>query len=394
MPSNAASPSSCSASSNTTPWPTVAPCFHPPRGRPQTVPEARRTQRNAGKVVASRLLLVGDPEPHPQWVGGGGFWVVLSQFDNWVEQAIDHRRGHLGPGACVCIGHGVGGSPGVFGRIGLVFNCSSGAAVLRAQGLAEQPIVHRGGRFVKRNEHTIPLRKVQFLSGGEFLVAYSGFETRGQQGRSQENVPGAMNVSIPAVFPNKPCTLCGRFSRANTKGLQRCCFRTDMRTAWVCAISAGVSVADGWIQPLAGRLHGGLHCAAWMWTGKYHRSVSLESNGHVLVYQRGWAFTVRTVMHVHKLQRIQIHQNFLHRHRGVAHVTLFTAVHARCVTSPSTKPANSTTMRCTAWSHSRAVGCSLRAQCGEHPAVAGNFMAVRWAGQVFRPMRERGRSDR
>ena len=51
----------------------------------------------------------------------------------------------------------------------------------------------------------------------------------------------------------------------------------------------------------------------------------------MLVYQRGWAFTVRTVMHVHKLQRIQIHQNFLHRHRGVAHVTLFTAGGSRTV---------------------------------------------------------------
>ena len=40
---------------------------------------------------------------------------------------------------------------------------------------------------------------------------------------------------------------------------------------------------------------------------------------------------VRTVMHLHKLQRIQIHQTFLHRRRGVAHVALFTAGGSRTV---------------------------------------------------------------
>ena len=294
------------------------------------------------ELSLGRLLLVGLTQNHIRnGLVAVGFVVgTFSQFDNWVEQAIDQiDEDTLAMARAFVLASVVAGVL-VFLAASVLFSIVQ--VVLRYYGLkaslSSQSFTVVAG-LLKRNEHTIPLRKVQFLEWrGNFLRRIPGFETvRIVQGRSQENVPGAMNVSIPAVFPEQTARIVEQVFEGQHAGPAEVLlphgYARYLRFAFVLLplvfplIPLLISGFNPWL--VGGMVaYTGL---AWMWTGKYHRSVSLESNGHVLVYQRGWAFTVRTVMHLHKLQRIQIRQNFLHRRRGVAHVTLFTAGGSRTV---------------------------------------------------------------
>ncbi|MGC6532159.1 MAG: PH domain-containing protein [Flavobacteriales bacterium] len=294
------------------------------------------------ELSLGRLLLVGLTQNHIRnGLVAVGFVVgTFSQFDNWVEQAIDQIDEDTLAMARAFVLASVLGGVLVFLTASVLFSIVQ--VVLRYYGLkaslSSQSFTVVAG-LLKRNEHTIPLRKVQFLEWrGNFLRRIPGFETlRIVQGRSQENVPGTMNVSIPAVFPEQTARIVEQVFEGQHEGPAEVLlphgYARYLRFAFVLLplVFPLIPLLIGGFNPW---LVGGMVAytgLVWMWTGKYHRSVSLESNGHVLVYQRGWAFTVRTVMHLHKLQRIQIRQNFLHRHRGVAHVTLFTAGGSRTV---------------------------------------------------------------
>ena len=307
---------------------------------PQTVPEAPAApSETLVKLSLGRLLLVGLTQNHIRnGLVAVGFLVgTYSQFDNWVEQAIDQIDEDTLALARAFVLATVLVGVLVFLAASVLFSIVQ--VVLRYYGLkaslSSQSFTVVAG-LLKRNEHTIPLRKVQFLEWrGNFLRRIPGFETvRVVQGRSQENVPGAMNVSIPAVFPEQTVRIVQQVFEGQHEGPTEVLlphgYARYLRFGFVLLPLVFPLLMGGFNPWLIGCMVA-YTALAWMWTGKYHRSVSLESNGHVLVYQRGWAFTVRTVMHVHKLQRIQIHQNFLHRHRGVAHVTLFTAGGSRTV---------------------------------------------------------------
>lgn len=303
----------------------------------QTAPAKTLVELSLG-----RLLVVGLTQNHIRnGLVAVGFVVgTFSQFDDWVEQAIDQiDEDTLAMARAFVLASVIGGVL-VFLVASVLFSVVQ--VVLRYYGLkatlSSQSFTVVAG-LLKRNEHTIPLRKVQFLEWrGNFLRRIPGFETvRIIQGRSQENVPGAMNVSIPAVFPEQTERIVVQVFEGKHEGPAQVLLPQGharyLRFAFTLLplVLLLIPLLVGGFNPwLVGSMvaYAGL---AWFWTGKYHRSVSLETNGHVLVYQRGWAFTVRTVMHLHKLQRIQIRQNFLHRRRGVAHVTLFTAGGTRTV---------------------------------------------------------------
>lgn len=307
---------------------------------PQTVPEAQAgPSETLVKLSLGRLLLVGLTQNHIRnGLVAVGFMVgTYSQFDNWVEQAIDQIDEDTLALARAFVLASVAVGVLVFLAASVLFSIVQ--VVLRYYGLkaslSSQSFTVVAG-LLKRNEHTIPLRKVQFLEWrGNFLRRIPGFETvRIVQGRSQENVPGAMNVSIPAVFPEQTAQIVQQVFEGQDEGPAEVLlpqgYARYLRFGFVLLPLVFPLLMVEFNPWLIGCMVA-YTALAWMWTGKYHRSVSLESNGHVLVYQRGWAFTVRTVMHLHKLQRIQIHQNFLHRRRGVAHVTLFTAGGSRTV---------------------------------------------------------------
>lgn len=187
--------------------------------------------------------------------------------------------------------------------------------------------------LLKRNQHTIPLHKVQFLEWkGNFLRDIPGFETlRIFQGRSQENIQNNLNVSIPAVFSEQTERIMetlyrgdaqGQYERIGIHPFARI-FRFLVSCLLLLPVAAALAFTKSWLIIVPGLV---LFAAVlWMWTGRYHRSIHVESNGKIFKYSRGWAFKRRTVLSLYKLQSIEINQNFLHRRRGVAHVNLYTA---------------------------------------------------------------------
>jgi putative membrane protein len=67
----------------------------------------------------------------------------------------------------------------------------------------------------------------------------------------------------------------------------------------------------------------------WFLAGKYVKSVTLSTNGELIIYRRGWMFMDRTVIKSYKVQTLQWSQNILQKQRGTAHLTLNTAAGSR-----------------------------------------------------------------
>lgn len=286
------------------------------------------------RLSLGRLLIVGLTQNHIRngLVAIGFIAGTFSQLDEWIGALIDdvseETIQQAKAGAAVMIVMGVV----TFALASVLFSVVQ--VILKYYGLVaylnDRCFTITAG-LLKRNEHTVPLTKVQFLEWkGNFLRAIPGFETvRVFQARSQENIPGALNVSIPAVFTEQTERILATLYGDTTPKLH---LRPHPAQRVLMALYCMIPLAIAAIPLSIGGQFVALAITAAVyvplclfWTGRYHRSVDIATNGRTLVYKRGWAFTQRTVMEVHKVQSVSLHQNFLHRRRGVAHLTLHTA---------------------------------------------------------------------
>lgn len=187
--------------------------------------------------------------------------------------------------------------------------------------------------LLKRNEHSIPLRKVQFIEWkGNWLRRIPGFETvQVFQGRSQESVGRGQHVSIPAVYPEQTERVMATVFSA-PGDLAGETFRPHAFYRILIFLYSQVPALPVWVVwgfmpsqlllPALGAVYAGI---AYFWTGRYFRSMELRVGESLMIYRRGWAFTRRTVLPLHKLQTVALRQNIFQFRRGVAHLTLFTA---------------------------------------------------------------------
>lgn len=193
--------------------------------------------------------------------------------------------------------------------------------------------------LLKRNEYTIPLRKIQFMEWNtNFLRKIPGFESvKIYQGQSQES-SGKQTIEIPAcfkpqtkrietiLFPEKESehtyasfrshrsyilfllTIFGTIGLAVTSVLH---YNTQAYWPWVA--------------------FGGYMVVAAVLIWQFVRSIRLKTNGDLIIYERGWLFPKRTLIKSYKIQSLKWRQTVFQRRRDLGHISIYTAAGKRTV---------------------------------------------------------------
>lgn len=198
--------------------------------------------------------------------------------------------------------------------------------------------LHVNAGLLKRNEFTVPINKIQFVEWySNFLRKIPGFESvkifQGQSGDTKKQ-----SVEVPACFDEQTAKLMTTLFPEYTEDLEFDTFHVDsfyerfllviwgfIGTAGAVALALTVSMSSGLIA-LAVFL-----VLLFIWTKKYVNSITLQSNGKMLIYQHGWLFRRRMALKNYKIQSVSWTQSFFQKRRNTAHLTLYTAAGSRTI---------------------------------------------------------------
>ena len=190
--------------------------------------------------------------------------------------------------------------------------------------------IHVNAGLFKRNEYTIPLKKIQIVEWyGNVLRKLAGFESvKVFQGQSQDS--GKQSVEIPACFAEQTrdieSTLYPEAKGEMYDFGAHKFYRLFIRVSWaiislILLIVPCVILGNYWIL----LVWFPWNLIVWIASHKYVRSIKVSTNGEVLVYSRGWLSARRSMIKLFKVQSVEWSQSFFQRKRGTAHLTIYTA---------------------------------------------------------------------
>ncbi len=192
--------------------------------------------------------------------------------------------------------------------------------------------------LLKRNEFTIPLKKIQFLEWQtNFVRKYVGFESiKIHQGRSVESV-GKNQLEIPACYELQTERVMDTLYEELKSDdyfllLQPHVFQRTFRTIVFSLLGIPFFIVAGIASEYFLTALGGYSAYVLLvvaFSDKYFHTINLWVNEEVLIYERGWLFPKRTVVKLHKFQSVEINQSIFQRRRGVSHFTFSTAAGGR-----------------------------------------------------------------
>lgn len=198
--------------------------------------------------------------------------------------------------------------------------------------------LHVNSGLLKRNEYTIPLNKIQFVEWySNVLRRIPGFESvKIFQGQSEESKK--QSVVVPACFDEQTAKLMETLFPEGDENPDFDTYKVDsfyerylifvwgaFGTVGALALAIAVNVTSGLIGL------GLFLLLLFIWTKKFVNSITLQSNGHILIYQRGWLVRKRTVLKNYKIQSVSWDQSFFQKRRNTAHLTLYTAAGSRTI---------------------------------------------------------------
>ena len=192
--------------------------------------------------------------------------------------------------------------------------------------------------LIKRNEFTIPLKKIQFLEWKTNLLRKRlGFESiRIHQGRSVESA-GKNLLEIPSCYSEQTEkvmeTLYAElleddyFFLLQPHTYQRV-FRAIVLSLFGVPFFLIATIATQEIVVFSGLylVYVFVMIAA---AEKYYQSINLWVNEEVIIYERGWLFPKRTVVKLHKFQTVELNQTIFQAKRNICHLTFSTAAGGR-----------------------------------------------------------------
>ncbi len=199
---------------------------------------------------------------------------------------------------------------------------------------------HVSSGLLKRNEYSIPLRKIQFLEWySNFVRKIPGFDSVFiHQGGSQEQ-RRQQSVEIPGCFtPQSNRVMKTVFPEwEEGEGIGTFYPETKSYTRFLLALFWTPGIGFALLSSLWISLTGILTLLVLymlgtaFWIVKYVRSVRLMTNGDLLVHDRGWLFPRRTVLKVYKIQNLRWHRTIFQQYRGTSNLTFSTAAGDRTV---------------------------------------------------------------
>lgn len=198
--------------------------------------------------------------------------------------------------------------------------------------------LHVNAGLLKRNEFTVPLNKIQFVEWySNFLRRIPGFESvKIFQGRSEES--RKQSVVVPACFEDQTASLMETLFPEADENQEFETYRVHsyyerfLLVIWGAIGTLGAFAVAFFYDPTTGLVALGIFLAIlFIWTRKFVRSITLQSNGSMLLYQRGWLFRKRTALKNYKIQSVSWTQSFFQKRRNTAHLTFYTAAGSRTI---------------------------------------------------------------
>jgi putative membrane protein len=192
--------------------------------------------------------------------------------------------------------------------------------------------------LLKRNEFTVPINKIQFVEWySNFLRKIPGFESvkifQGQSGDTKKQ-----SVEVPACFDEQTAKLMSTLFPESQEGREFDTYHVDsFYERFLLVVWGFIGTAGAVVLALTVNMTSGLIALAvflvvlFIWTKKYVNSISLQSNGRMLIYQHGWLFRRRMALKNYKIQSVSWTQSFFQKRRNTAHLTLYTAAGSRTI---------------------------------------------------------------
>lgn len=204
--------------------------------------------------------------------------------------------------------------------------------------LTDESFKVKGG-LIKRNEYTIPYRKIQLMEWrSNFMRDSFGMKSvQVYQGQSASQDAG-QNVVIPACYEDQTTRIMDTLFPEWKANDGYAAVRPDnfymIFLFNIFAIPGIIAAAlvgyflDVTYAAIGFPIYAGLVA---LYTTKFVKSVSLETNGELIYYKRGWLFPKSTVLKPFKIQAVELHQNFLQKRRHIAHLSFHTAAGFRTI---------------------------------------------------------------
>ena len=198
--------------------------------------------------------------------------------------------------------------------------------------------LHVNAGLLKRNEYTVPINKIQFVEWySNFLREIPSFESmKIFQGQSEDSKK--QSVVVPACFDEQTFKLMKTLFPESTEFPGFETHKVDsfyerflifiwgaLATVSSIVIALAVNMTSGLIAIVV------LLAVIFLCSKKFVNSITLQFNGQMLLYQRGWLFTKRTALKNYKIQSVSWTQSFFQKRRNTAHLTLYTAAGSRTV---------------------------------------------------------------
>ena len=191
--------------------------------------------------------------------------------------------------------------------------------------------------LLKRNEHTIPLNKIQILQWEDnFLRRKVGFESlRIFQGRSEENPNSKRTIEVPACFKGQYERVMSTLYPALDEN-QLEIFKPDVHHrriltilfGFIFALLAGLLSATNPFLAIAPFV---AFVISFFWIKKYVKYLSIGKSDDFVVIEKGVLSRKKIIVENHRIQGVEFEQSIFMKRRGLAHIKIYTAAGTRIV---------------------------------------------------------------
>lgn len=191
--------------------------------------------------------------------------------------------------------------------------------------------------LLKRNEHTIPLNKIQILQWEDnFLRRKIGFESlKIFQGRSEDNPNSKRTIEVPACFEGQyervMSTLYPSLDEGQMEQFSPDAHHRRILTilfGGIFALFAGLLSTTNVYLALVPMV---AFVVAFFWIKKYVESVKISKSEDHVVIEKGLLFRKKIIIENHRIQGVEFEQSIFLKRRGLAHIKIHTAAGTRIV---------------------------------------------------------------
>jgi len=193
--------------------------------------------------------------------------------------------------------------------------------------------------LLKRNEHTIPLNKIQIIQWEDnFIRRYFKFKSlKLFQGRSEETVNSKKTIEVPACFHEQEEKVMEVLFPDSHQQLVSETFSPHIHQARILAIvfsilsllaaSALLIISSGALLAVAPVLMSGIIFLSW----KYVKTISFTVGNKQLCISKGWLFKKEIFFKTYRCQGVEYKQSIFLKRRKLAHLTIHTAAGSRII---------------------------------------------------------------